>query len=136
MIDTLSDQYDLTTEQKASVVSMIDWSDPEVDVKVAELLRQIREGLENGISIDDILAGTGNGLNIDPEEYLSTITSTDADVDDEALRDTAKAIYEYNDQLAEYADDIEDFPNIIKEAAEAQVRYNKAVERTVDNIDD
>lgn len=136
MIDTLSDQQGLTAEQKASIVSMIDWTDPEVDVKVAELLSQIREGLENGISIDDILAGTGNGLNIDPEEYLSTITSTDADVDDEALRDTAKAIYEYNDQLAEYADDIEDFPKIIKEAAEAQVRYNKAVERTVDNIDD
>lgn len=136
MIDTLSDQYDLTAEQKASVVSLIDWSDPEVDTKVAELLRQIREGLENGISIDDILAGTGNGLNTDPKEYLSTITSSDSDVDNETLQDTAKAIYEYNDQLAEYADDIEDFPSIIKEAAEAQVRYNKAVERTVDNIDD
>lgn len=108
-----------------------------MEEQILAFAQRLNEGLAEGLTLDEIIEAELQDVDFtDPKEYLSTITSSDADVDDETLRDTAEAIYEYNDQLAEYADDIEDFPKIVKEAAEAQVRYNKAVERTVDNIDD
>lgn len=38
--------------------------------------------------------------------------------------------------MEQYANDLENAPSVIKELAEAQLRYNEAVERTNDNIDD
>ena len=51
------------------------------------------------------------------------------------MQDVAKYIHENNDLLEQYADDLEEVPEVTLEAADAQLRYNKAVERAEKNLD-
>ena len=123
---------ELSNENKLKVAQLFDWTDPEIDSKVADLCNAINEGLRQGLSLDQILA---EQIEINPEDYFSNAESKDSNIDAEELQDVAKYIHENNDLLEQYADDLEEVPEVTLEAADAQLRYNKAVERAEKNLD-
>ena len=97
---------------------------------MANLLQRIRDALKAGVSIDDFISIEQAG---GPEEYLRNITSDQ--VDNEALQKSALTLYNNNDYMDQYANDLEQVPPLIKEITEAQLRYNEAVEFSTSNME-
>ena len=129
-LENFGTEYNLSNVQLMDIAQFIDWDSPNLDQELADLLQRIRDALKAGVSVDDFIAIEQAG---GPEEYLRNITSDQ--VDNEALQKSALTLYNNNDYMDQYANDLEQVPPLIKEITEAQLRYNEAVEFSASNME-
>lgn len=114
------------------VAGLIDWNSPNLDQELANLLERMRASIKGGLSIDDFISIEQAG---GAEEYLRNVTSSDESVSNEDLQNASLTLYNNNDSMSQYADDLELVPPLVAEIAEAQLRYNAAVETSTQNME-
>ena len=129
-LENFGEENRLSNVQLMDIAQFVDWDSPNLDQELANLLQRIRDALKAGVSIDDFISIEQAG---GPEEYLRNITSDQ--VDNEALQKSALTLYNNNDYMDQYANDLEQVPPLIKEITEAQLRYNEAVEFSTSNME-
>ena len=122
----------LSSKNIVDVAGLIDWNSPNLDQELANLLERMRASVKGGLSIDDFISIEQAG---GAEEYLRNVTSSDKSVSDEDLQNASLTLYNNNDFMSQYADDLELVPPLVAEIAEAQLRYNAAVETSTQNME-
>ena len=132
---------ELSMQDKAKISDMIDWSDPDVDQKVAELLQRIQEGLDEGLSLTDALKIPEN-----PEDVMASFSEMkpiDTDVAEESFQNLGKYINEnweeleqLNEALGESAQFLETDADYLAEVTEAILRYQDAIDESTEKMDD
>lgn len=99
--DNFLDGLDVSDEQKMSLFEMIDWSSDNVDEEVRNLIAQIREGLANGLSLEEIIANPN--IILQPE-FSWDQTDIDLDYSQEDIEKIMKEAGLEDVSLDEYLD--------------------------------
>ena len=139
----LEEDFNLSAEDLVKISDMIDWTDPNVDQHVNEFLNNIRNQLENGLSLDDILFKKGmDEGSLSDEDILQQRRDDIGYVGEDWGRDT-EGVKDYADSLQELADISDDIADSLEEdreaalrIADANARLNKGVRSLADSWDD
>ena len=127
------DTNGLSSKNIVDIAELINWDSPNLDQELANLLERMRVSVKGGLSINDFISIEQAG---GAEEYLKNISSSDEEtVSNEDLQNAALTLYNNNDSMSQYANDLELVPPLIAEIAEAQLRYNAAVETSAQNME-
>lgn len=130
----------LSTSNLIKISEMIDWTDPDIDQHMNELLANLQEDLDNGLSIDEAILNQGiQQGTISDEEILKQKRDDTGHIGEDWDRDT-ESVKEYADslqELAEISDDIDDSLKSNRKAAiqiaDANARLNKGIKALSDN---
>lgn len=140
----------LSTSNLIKISEMVDWTDPDIDQHMNELLASLQEDLDNGLSIDEAIFNQGiQQGTISDEEILQHERDDKGYVGEEwgrdtegvieyanSLRELAESSDQISDNLIETEDNAEEVRKITLKLADANSRLNKGVKTLQDNWED